>query len=221
MWTYACQYLCHIENVMVDDEGSSPWILRHGDDFQGDLFPFGCGVHYLPTTADRTFKSKGAPAMQYGVFLGYRLAPGGRWNGEYLVADLDDFIGLPLDIHTPEREWYINPCITEQVKLGFRGAVFPLKPRYEQVNYTLEGREGAMSRWTYDQYGKPSDIAMSELEIQSLRKEEDDANEEYTKPETDEAEIATLFGDNDPEPSDYPQPGGTEVVRRVLCLIII
>ena len=42
--------------------------------------------------------------MSYGIFLGYRLAPGGTWNGEYLVADLDDFVGMPLDIDAAETE---------------------------------------------------------------------------------------------------------------------
>ena len=33
---------------------------------------------------------------RFGIFLGYRLSPGCRWNGEYLVGDLADFVDLDL-----------------------------------------------------------------------------------------------------------------------------
>ena len=35
--------------------------------------------------------------MLFGVFLGYHMAPGGKWTKEYIIADLDDFVGRSLD----------------------------------------------------------------------------------------------------------------------------
>ena len=82
--------------------------------------------------------------MSYGVFLGYRLAPGGRWSGEYIVADLDDFVGKDLRIDSAPSEWkHFSPHITKVVKLGKRGVVFPCKEKYDRVNTTLEGLEEA------------------------------------------------------------------------------
>ena len=69
--------------------GRSPWYKKYGEVFPGKIIPFGCGVYFKPMKWSPI--SKAAPAMSFGIFMGYRLAPGGKWNGEYLVADLDDF----------------------------------------------------------------------------------------------------------------------------------
>ena len=42
--------------------------------------------------------AKSWPSMSYGVFLGYQLAPGGKWSGRYIVADLDDVVGKDLAV---------------------------------------------------------------------------------------------------------------------------
>ena len=39
------------------------------------------------------------PKLQPGVFLGYRMAPGGRWNKEYIVADLQESVHTFYKIH--------------------------------------------------------------------------------------------------------------------------
>ena len=50
---------------------------------------------------------KFAPSSKPGLFLGYRLEPGGLWNGDYLVADLEHIqIGLRRpSIHQVKRIW--------------------------------------------------------------------------------------------------------------------
>ena len=35
------------------------------------------------------------PVARKGLFLGYHLHPGGKWNGDYQVADLDQFLDNP------------------------------------------------------------------------------------------------------------------------------
>ena len=109
---------------MQDDEGNSPWKARHGTDFKGKVFPFGCGVHYLPAPT-KGMNSKAAPAMSYGIFLGYRLAPGGKWNGQYIIGELSDFSGMSLNKDEPETECYIHPHHTEQVVFGVADICFP------------------------------------------------------------------------------------------------
>ena len=76
-----------------------------------------------------------------GVFLGYELAPGGRWSGRYLVADINDFTGKCLAQETYYSEFDIRSPSTAIVKLGKKGIHFPCKARCEYYNHTLEGRE--------------------------------------------------------------------------------
>ena len=91
--------------------------------------------------------NKAAPRLQYGIFLGYRMAPGGRWTGEYLIADLDDFVGKSLRWDAPATNWPRHtPHITKHIMLGDKGVEYPLKERYDWFNYTVEGREAALPK---------------------------------------------------------------------------
>lgn len=128
---------------------------RHGAEFPGQLIPFGAGVFFLPAPT-KGMNSKAAPKLSYGVFLGYRLAPGGRWNGEYVVADLVDFANMSLHVDAPETDCYIpKPHLTEQVRLHEKSPCFPLKPRYESVNMTLSGHEAFYNQYIgYNEFGQ-------------------------------------------------------------------
>ena len=111
-----------MHNLTNGANGLTPWTMKFDEDFQGETIPMGCGVFFLP--APTKYKnSKAAPSMSYGILLGYRLAPGSRWNKQYLVADLEDFVGQSLHIDTPGNKFRIQPHITEQVCLGKRGGV--------------------------------------------------------------------------------------------------
>ena len=105
-WPYASPCYCHLENITEDDDGDSPWYRRHGSHFKGLKIPFGCGVFFLPVST-KYVNAKAAPPMSYGIFMGYRLAPGGQWNGEYIVADLDDFVGGNFDVDAPGVDYRI------------------------------------------------------------------------------------------------------------------
>ena len=88
--------------------------------------------------------------MSYGIFLGYRLQPGGTWSGEYIVADLSDYVGR--NLHADARYTGfkgIRPHITDTAALGRRRICFPLKQRYDIANMTLEGLESAMDEYGY------------------------------------------------------------------------
>ena len=47
---------------------------------------------------------KFAPSSKPGLFLGYRLEPGGLWKGDCLVADLEQGLRKP-SIHQVKRIW--------------------------------------------------------------------------------------------------------------------
>jgi len=57
------------------------------------LIPFGAAAIFKPSPT-KGHVDKPLPTGQQGIFLGYRFAPGGRWNGEYLVENLEYFAGL-------------------------------------------------------------------------------------------------------------------------------
>ena len=81
--------------VAGEDVPSNAWVKRHGRDFPGKRLPFGCGAFFKPAVT-KYHLDKANTRGVFGIFLGYRLAPGGRWNGEYRVADLSDFTELDL-----------------------------------------------------------------------------------------------------------------------------
>ena len=92
-WTYATRAFCHHCNATVssDVDGCTPWRRKHGSDFRSKLYPFGCEVTYrrpVPYRSELKFDGRG----YQGLFLGYHLAPGGHWQGDYLVADLEDLM---------------------------------------------------------------------------------------------------------------------------------
>ena len=158
MWPYALAYVCMIHNLTKGKDETTPWFKKFNEDFKGEELPLGCGVFYLPSAAGKR-NSKAAPAMSYGIFLGYRLAPGSFWNKQYIVADIDDFIGASLSIDTPGTEWRLHPHLTEQIRLGKRGVCFPLKPVYDRANLTLEGRAATLGEYhlvEHDAYGVPT-----------------------------------------------------------------
>jgi hypothetical protein len=157
MWPYALAFVCMMHNITKGKDETTPWCKKFGEDFDGEQLPMGCGVFFLPGAA-RYKNSKAAPAMSYGIFMGYRLAPGSRWNKQYIILDLDDFIGQSLHIDTPGSEYRVYPHLTEQIRLGKRGVCYPLKDVYDRANLTLEGR-GSIEEYhhvTHDIFGVPS-----------------------------------------------------------------
>ena len=151
-----------MHNISQDEDGESPWLRRHGDNFKGNAIPFGCGVWFLPAPT-KYDNPKAAPKRSYGIFLGYKLVPGGKWNGEYLVCDISDMLHADLNVEAYHADFRIWPHTTERVDLGKRGFVFPMKPRYEIANMTIGGVEDAydsqqagpgMPKSPYDEFGK-------------------------------------------------------------------
>jgi len=117
-------YCALLHNITFGDTPQqSPWFRKFAEEFQGKLFPFGCGVWFLPAPA-KSVPDKAAPNMSYGIFLGYRMAPGCRWGGQYVICNLSDFANKRLNVHAPGQEHRVWPHFTEQVFLPKK---FPVK----------------------------------------------------------------------------------------------
>ena len=140
-WTYAAPHYTFLHNTYLEDNGETPYFLRHAEHFEGKRLTFGCAVYFKPSPTKYT-PDKAEPTMQTGILVGYRLAPGGIWNGEYVVMDLDDFAGKDLsqDSH-PSNFNQIYPHRTKQVEITELGSMhFPLQNIYNWYNNSLEGR---------------------------------------------------------------------------------
>ena len=96
--------------------------------------------------------------------MGYRLAPGGEWNNEYLIADLTDFIGKDLSIDADHGDYSdFFPHITKVVYVPKGDFTFPLKAKYEHINTTIDGMEKAAARrdWWSDEVNQKADTGVA------------------------------------------------------------
>ena len=171
LWPLAGRYIAFSKNITITD-GDSPWNKRHKKgNWDGPLHPFGCLVDYLPIPDQRDalnlgVKGKFETRSQRGIFLGYFLQPGGKWDGEYLVADLDCFVNLNfITCVGPKGSRAIK---TQRVLDVWRDQTkpieFPLKAEYDKAFRTLEGRreqlKGAVDAGLVDKSLKETEEAI-------------------------------------------------------------
>jgi hypothetical protein len=96
-WPYAMRAYCHAQNIDIVD-GDSAWNKRHDlGQWSGPSIPFGCLVDFKPQKDVAKQMPKGVPDTVPGIFLGYKLLPGGLWQGEYRVVELSCFSGMTLN----------------------------------------------------------------------------------------------------------------------------
>ena len=82
-------YLRNATDLLSD--GKTPYERRFGQPFKGPIIPFGSLVEYHPITAkDQSRIHQFGKKVLPGLFLGYALYAGGIWNGDVLVADLEE-----------------------------------------------------------------------------------------------------------------------------------
>ena len=145
-WPLAMRCFSILYNVThLLEDSSTPWSRRHGQEFNGELVPFGALVNFMPSPEELKRQPKFAPRAIPGVFLGYELSPGGAWKKVYIVASLEDCRSLvgPRDAHfrCPHlhrtRELVLDvPFVPE----------FPLKAAHDRATRTLHAdSEGAGS----------------------------------------------------------------------------
>ena len=61
--------------------------------FEGQLVPFGARVRFILSTTSKAWENrlKFSEEAIYVVFMGYKIAVGGTWRGQYIVAPLEEF----------------------------------------------------------------------------------------------------------------------------------
>ena len=85
-WCYACKHFCFAQNTAVTD-GPSALEHRHNKgQFKGPQLLFGCVIDFKLTPVVGKPGPKFDPKAIPGIFLGYHVLPGGRWQGDYWVA---------------------------------------------------------------------------------------------------------------------------------------
>ena len=130
-WPLAVQCYWHLESVSLQETegdlaGASPWLRRRAERFPGVQMPFGAGVCYIPSEL-RSLSSNADPRMRCGVFVGYRLKPGSKRPGEYLVYGLDVFLNKDLGVGA-DVNWGAHGAAVNKTDSVQRGnIVLPIK----------------------------------------------------------------------------------------------
>ena len=143
-WVFAGPHFALMSNTECTATHPSPWYHTHGSEFHGQRIPFGARITYRPAETKGIEPSKMECPNRTGIFAGYHLKPGYSWSGEYLIWDLDDFIGVNLAADAPastigRKLGYAH--VTKTVEVPDEKWGFPLQARHEYFNHTLEGRE--------------------------------------------------------------------------------
>ena len=109
-WSFGAPYYCFMENLTYDDEGKRLYELCVGEEFKGQILPFGAEVNYLvPDTRTKQMPNKWEGNATTGVFAGYDLDYGGKWTGLYLVWNLADFANMSLRSDLPATHVHLTP----------------------------------------------------------------------------------------------------------------
>ena len=92
-WAEAMRTYCFLRNISdIMEYGSTPYHRRFGP-FPGHVIPFGAQVQYaMPPGSSVASHEPNKPfAQKYhtGIFMGYRLHPGGKWSGDYEILDAE------------------------------------------------------------------------------------------------------------------------------------
>ena len=124
-WSYAAPFVRFLESVIMNKNNECAYYEKHGVHFPGKVIPFGCLVYFMPSPT-RDDRHKAEPALQAGVFLGYRQGPGGIWQGDYIVAPLEHFEGIPLHARTEgTASKNVEPHITRTLEWSPMDYMFP------------------------------------------------------------------------------------------------
>ena len=115
------RYLRNVQDLLAD--GKAPYERRFGEYFKGPIIPFGALVENLPDSARNKarihqFGKKVSP----GIFLGYALIARESWNGDIMIADIEELEKLDASeicprrvkaqevfiTHIPSSRWFSN-----------------------------------------------------------------------------------------------------------------
>ena len=97
--------------------------------------------------------------MGTDIFLGYRTAPGGKWTGDYIIAELNGVAGKCLHSTTePAPFRCVRPHITGTVNGPPNGTAFPLFEQSIKHNETIEGIEDCEINMTRERTRRKNEV---------------------------------------------------------------
>ena len=91
-WTDSMECYCFLRNIQdLLADGKTPYERRFGMPFDGPVIPFGAMVEYHPISAkDQSRLHQFGANVLPGKNLGYALHAGGIWQGDIMVADIEE-----------------------------------------------------------------------------------------------------------------------------------
>ena len=92
-WWADLMECCTCQRNVTDllSDGKTPYERRFGQPLEGPIIPFGSLVEYHPFTAkDQSRIHQFGKKVLPGLFLGYALYAGRIWQGDVLIADLEE-----------------------------------------------------------------------------------------------------------------------------------
>ena len=131
-----------MENTHWEDGEESPWAKTHKKgEFEGMRIPFGARVLFKPSeTRPGDVPGKWEPDALEGILAGYDMAPGYTWTRRYLVWSLTDFDNMTLRKNIVAEEFPVRePFSVARIVVPAGAWVFPLKDRYDRLNFAIEG----------------------------------------------------------------------------------
>ncbi len=94
---------CFLRNVHdITRNGHTAYKARFGEEFNGPILPFGCGIKFKPSSPkDIGLLPKFGDKLLDGIFVGYVQRAGGGWSGDIEVIDAIDLTNAQTvdDIH--------------------------------------------------------------------------------------------------------------------------
>ena len=88
-WEYAAPCGCFTRNTAGGHK--SPYYLRHGVESNHLNIPYGAQVDFMPTPNPNKTPAPFESKTKVGILVGYHQQPGGKWSGDYLVAEFEPF----------------------------------------------------------------------------------------------------------------------------------
>ena len=144
-WNFAGH--CFAFNKMIADDPkievenvTCRYTLATGEEFLGTEFVFGQLVFFKPSPT--IYKpAKTDNPLSPGIFLDYYVDPEGKFTGQYLVCDLDDFKDQNLHHRCGSFKLHIHRTEVVKEPAGSLHPIFPLKNKFIYHNYDLDGLE--------------------------------------------------------------------------------
>jgi hypothetical protein len=112
-WPYSARHVC-LGLTIRDRGGASAYEKQLGEPFPGMRIPFGCKVFFKPSPLSKSQPKKFEGQAVPGLFFGYKLDPGGKWSGEYLLISLDAMVTIPLHRKTPAAQLRVHVQSVEE-----------------------------------------------------------------------------------------------------------